>query len=152
MDAHRIASAEACLRGAHNGTMSFPEILGELSGTGFEGYLVDYRRGTTTYYLADGDSIVLDNPGRHGGPVAEVFDAEGVAARIRWAQSGAPDYSYAAFCEQVTALGCVGYLVSIPGRRVLYVGRTAEVHVEHFPPPQAPSDALRAGSGTPRDP
>jgi hypothetical protein len=27
-----------------------------------------------------------------------------------------------------------GYLVSFPGRRVLYFGRTGETHAEHLPP------------------
>jgi hypothetical protein len=26
-----------------------------------------------------------------------------------------------------------GYMISFPGRRVLYVGRTADLHVERFP-------------------
>jgi hypothetical protein len=29
--------------------------------------------------------------------------------------------------------GCAGYIVSFSGRRVVYVGRTAEVHTEYFP-------------------
>ena len=52
---------------------------------------------------------------------------------VRWAQSGDAAYSYAAFCARVKAAGCAGYIVSFPGRRVLYFGRTAETHVEHFP-------------------
>mgnify|MGYP000402610447 CR=1 FL=1 len=31
------------------------------------------------------------------------------------------------------AAGCAGYMVSFLGKRVVYFGRTAEVHVEHFP-------------------
>ena len=31
------------------------------------------------------------------------------------------------------AAGCAGYIVSFLGRRVLYIGRTAETHVELFP-------------------
>jgi len=34
---------------------------------------------------------------------------------------------------QVKAAGCAGYLVSFLGRRVVYYGRSAETHVEHFP-------------------
>jgi hypothetical protein len=37
------------------------------------------------------------------------------------------------FCERVVVAGCAGYIVSFSGRRALYVGRTAETHVEHFP-------------------
>jgi len=33
----------------------------------------------------------------------------------------------------VVAAGCTGYLVSFPGQRAVYFGRTGETHVEHFP-------------------
>jgi uncharacterized protein YbcV (DUF1398 family) len=132
MDDRTTATARTCLDAAYSKALSFPEIIGVLAGAGFEGYAVDYRRNTTTYFLADGDSIVLDNPASTQ-PVAESFDGEGVAAQVRWAQANPPDYSYAAFCRNVKAMGCAGYLVSFPGRRVVYYGRTAETHVEHFP-------------------
>lgn len=132
MDAQRAATAKACLHAAYEGTMAFPAIVGRLIEAGFDGYLVDYRAGTTTCYLPDGSSLVVTNP-EPGKAVAAAFDAAGIAACIRWAQSGAPDYSYPAFCREVTRLGCAGYVVSFPGRRVVYVGRSAETHVEHFP-------------------
>ena len=44
-----------------------------------------------------------------------------------------PIDSYAAFSEKAKTAGCAGYLVSVLGRRVVYYGRTAETHVEHFP-------------------
>lgn len=132
MDAEGIATAEACRDGAHDGTLAFPAIVARLMDAGFEGYAVDYRRNTTTYYMPDGDSVALASHAADPA-VGAAFDAAGIAACIRWAQSNAPDYSYVAFCARVKALGCAGYLVSFPGRRVLYYGRTAETHVEHFP-------------------
>ena len=132
MDAERIAVASECLDAAHDGRLNFPEIIGKLVAAGFEGYAVDYRRNSQTYYLPDGDSVSLDMP-HHAGAVAAAFDSEGVEALVRWAQANSPDYSYAAFCERVKAAGCAGYLVSFLGRRVVYYGRTAETHVELFP-------------------
>jgi uncharacterized protein YbcV (DUF1398 family) len=132
MDAQLIASARDCLDAAHAGTMAFPDLVATLIASGFEGYLVDYRRGTTTYFLPDGDSIEFANP-HAAGSVAAAFDTAGIAAQVAWAQANPPDYSYAAFSTNVAACGCAGYLVSFPGRRVLYFGRTAETHVEHFP-------------------
>jgi uncharacterized protein YbcV (DUF1398 family) len=132
MDTQRTAIADRCLNAAYDGSMAFPDIVGTLINAGFEGYTVDYRRNTTTYYLPDGDSITLDNrPSTE--LVAERFDQAGIAAQIKWAQADPPDYSYATFCKNVKALGCAGYIVSFSGRRVLYFGRTAEIHVEHFP-------------------
>jgi uncharacterized protein YbcV (DUF1398 family) len=132
MDAQHTAAAEKCLNAAYDKTMAFPEIVGTLIKSGFEGYLVDYRRNTTTYFLPDGDGVVLENPPSKD-PVAPGFDQAGVAAQIKWAQANPPEYSYSAFCKNVKALGCAGYIVSFLGRRVLYFGRTAETHVEPFP-------------------
>ena len=132
MDAERIAVAKACLEAAHDGSLSFPEIIGKLIDAGFEGYAVDYRRNSQIYYLPDGDCVELDLP-HSTGAVAATFDSGGMEALLRWAQANDSDYSYAAFCEKVKAAGCAGYLVSLLGRRVLYYGRTAETHVEPFP-------------------
>ena len=132
MDAKQIAIAKICLNAAYDGSMAFPDIVGALVEAGFEGYLVDYRRHVTNYFLADGDSVELEN---HPTPglVAAAFDATGVAAQVKWAQTNPPGYTYLAFCKNVKGFGCAGYMVSFPGRRVLYFGRTAETHVEHFP-------------------
>jgi hypothetical protein len=67
------------------------------------------------------------------GNVGSAFDGAEVERLVRWAQANPADYSYVVFCEKVKAAGCAGYLVSFPGRRVVYFGRTAEAHVEHFP-------------------
>ena len=135
MDPQRIAVARDCLDAAYDRTLAFPTIVAKLIAVGFEGYAVDYRRHTTTYYLPDGDSVELANRPMDGA-VAAAFDADGIAAQVRWAQADPPDYSYAAFSRNVQAHGCAGYLVSFPGRRVLYYGRTAETHVEWFPGPR----------------
>ena len=132
MDAERIAIAETCLHAAHDGSLSFPEIVGRLLASGFESYLVDYRRNVQTFYLPDGDSVTLGMPAPSG-TVAPAFDAAGVAGQVRLAQAGGPGYSYRAFSDHVRDAGCAGYLVSFSGRRVLYFGRTGETHVEHFP-------------------
>ena len=59
------------------------------------------------------------------------FSATGVEAAVRAVQAGA--IPYRTFCERVVAAGCVGYHVSIVGRRVVYYGRTGDSHVEWFP-------------------
>ena len=132
MEAERIAVAENCLHAAHDGSLSFPEIIEQLLAAGFEGYTVDYRRNTQTYYLPDGDSVAVDMHSS-ASKVAATFDASEVERLVRWAQANPADYSYVAFCEKAKAAGCAGYIVSFLGRRVLYFGRTAETHIEQFP-------------------
>jgi uncharacterized protein YbcV (DUF1398 family) len=132
MDAERISIAETCLHAAHSGRLSFPEIVGKLTNAGFEGYMVDYRRNSQTYYLPDGDNVTMDME-PSAGSVTEAFDPTEIERLVRWAQANPADYSYVAFSEKVKDAGCAGYLVSFLGRRVVYFGRTAETHVEHFP-------------------
>jgi uncharacterized protein YbcV (DUF1398 family) len=98
----------------------------------FEGYTVDYRSNSQTYYLQDGDSVMMEMRPSAGNVVA-AFDAAEVERLVRWSQSNPADYSYVTFCEKAKAAGCAGYLVSFLGRRVVYFGRTAETHVEYFP-------------------
>lgn len=132
MDAERISIAQTCLDAAYDGSLSFPEIVDKLIGAGFEGYTVDYRRSSQTYYLPDGDSATMDMQ-PSAGSVAAAFDATEIERLVRWAQANPAGYSYAAFSEKAKDAGCAGYLVSFLGRRVVYFGRTAEIHAEHFP-------------------
>jgi len=124
--------AQTCLQAAEADMMTFPEIVRILSAEGFESYMVDFRRNAATYYTADGDSIVVpmeDDPT----PIAPALDTMAVQAAIKEAQQLVPGYRYLGFCSKVRAAGCAGYLVSFSGRRAVYYGRTAELHLEHFP-------------------
>jgi len=132
MDAHHTTIAEACLRAAHDGTLTFPEIVDTLVAAGFEGYAVDYRSGRQTYYRPDGGHVALAMP-QAAAAIDAALDGATMARIVRWAQANGSDYSYPAFCAQAQRAGCAGYLVSFPGRRVVYYGRTAETHVERFP-------------------
>jgi uncharacterized protein YbcV (DUF1398 family) len=133
MDSRLTEVAETCLEGAESGAMTFPQIVGTLMKAGFEGYAIDFRRATATYYLSDGDSVELRTH-RAETLIAPAFDVGSVKVAIREAQQLVPGYTYAGFCGKVMAAGCAGYIVSFLGRRVLYFGRTAETHVELFPP------------------
>ncbi len=124
--------ARDCLAGAEANRLSFPEIVGALIDAGFDGYLIDYRRNRATYYLPDGAAFDVQT---HIGsaPVVAAFDPVAVRDAVAEAQANTPDYTYLGFGEKVRTAGCAGYLVSFPGRRVLYFGRNGETHVEHFP-------------------
>ena len=132
MNERLTAVAQECLDAAYAGTMDFPTIVRALMEAGFEGYHVDFRRGTSTYFLATGESVQLSTP-KSDSSVSAEFRADDVERAVREAQSNAPGYTYAGFCAKVKAAGCAGYMVSFLGKRVVYFGRTAETHVEHFP-------------------
>ena len=132
MDDNKKSVAKACLDGAEANTMSFPQIVGTLMQDGFESYAIDFRRAVATYYLPDGDTIELPTH-KVDVPVAASFDVSAIQAAIKDAQQMVPGYTYKGFCTRVAMAGCAGYIVSFSGRRALYVGRTAETYVEHFP-------------------
>jgi uncharacterized protein YbcV (DUF1398 family) len=124
--------AQTCLAGAEGGAMTFPQIVATLMTAGFESYAIDFRRASATYYLPDGDSVELPAH-RAEAPIAASLDAARLKAAILEAQQLVPGYTYRGFCEKAVSAGCAGYVVSFSGRRALYIGRTAETHVEHFP-------------------
>ena len=131
MNDSKIAIARACLEASENGTMTVPEIVRTLMQEGFESYAIDFRR-STRHDLSDGDSTQLPMH-RVDGQVAPAFDAAKIQAAIKEAQQLVPGYTYKGFCIKAAAAGCAGYIVSFSGRRALYIGRTAETHVELFP-------------------
>jgi uncharacterized protein YbcV (DUF1398 family) len=123
--------AYATLEGSESGSMTFPESVRMLVEAGFDGYAVDFRRSTRAYYMPDGAAIELET--ERTGPVGERFNAAAIKEALREAQTLVSDYTYKGFCAKVTAAGCAGYLVSLIGKRVLYFGRTGEIHTEYFP-------------------
>lgn len=117
-------------RASDEGHQSFGEIVTQLAEAGVERYHQDFSRSERTYYLPDGESEVVRDKSTGAIPAA-AFSASGVKAAVRATQAGAT--AYKEFCRQVMEAGCVGYLVSIAGRRVVYYGRTGDMHVEYFP-------------------
>jgi uncharacterized protein YbcV (DUF1398 family) len=117
-------------RASDAGNQSFGEIVRQLADAGVERYHQDFLRSERTYYLPDGESEVVRDKSAGTTP-AHAFSASGVEAAVRAAQAGTIQYKE--FCRQAMAAGCVGYLVSIAGRRVVYYGRTGDLHVEYFP-------------------
>lgn len=132
MDTRHQEIAESLAKGAAEGSLHFGQIVGTLLQEGFDGYLVDFRAATQTFALPDGRTHAVAIH-RIEAPMAAAFDAATVREAIREAQTQALGYTYLGFCEKVVGAGCAGYLVSLPGRRVLYFGRDGQVHTEHFP-------------------
>lgn len=132
MDDQKKAVAKTCLEGAEGNTMTFAQIVGALVASGFESYLIDFRLATATYYLPNGECVELPTH-KTDTAVAPAFDSAKISAAIKEAQQLVPGYTYKGFCRKVAAAGCAGYVVSFLGRRAVYIGRTGETHVEHFP-------------------
>jgi uncharacterized protein YbcV (DUF1398 family) len=129
MDAKVKAVILECAKASAEGRIMFADVVKNLIAAGIERYYVDFVRGEATYYLPNGEFEVVAMP-MQGQPAIE-FSAAAVAAAVRGAQSGA--LKYPAFCRQALEAGCVGYTVSMVGRRVVYYGRSGDSHVEWFP-------------------
>jgi uncharacterized protein YbcV (DUF1398 family) len=127
----RIAVMTGCTALSLAGAIAFPEVVRRLCAAGVERYHVDLTRNEKTYYLPCGESHVVPMAGP-GEPIAEGFDAGAVEAAVRAVQRG--EFGYVEFLRRVRAAGCVGYFAQLAGRRVQYVGRTGDAHVEPFPP------------------
>ena len=130
MNADQNLAIQETVRGSFTGEMTFPQIVERLSELGVERYHTDYSRREKTFYLADGDSLVVSMPW-DGHMIGIRFSSAEIEAAIR--QSQRNEHTYAEFLRKTTAAGCIGYFVQIAGRRALYFGRNGETHVELFP-------------------
>lgn len=139
MNAEHAQIVQECTRGALTGELNFPEIVTRLMGIGVERYHADYSRQETTYYMPNGESLVVANPHAPHSTGVE-FSASGVAAAVRQSQRG--EHTYADFVRKTMEAGCVGYFVQLTGRQAIYFGRTGDCHVEKFPTPPVSSEPV----------
>lgn len=130
MNADVRTIVEECTKASDDARLAFPQIVQNLMAAGVERYRADLLRAEKTYYLPDGGSHVVTNAPLDRAP-AHAFSAAGVEAAVRASQAG--KITYKEFCTRIAEAGCVDYLVSLAGRRAVYVGRTGESHVELFP-------------------
>lgn len=116
------------------GKMTFPEVVKGLLEVGVESYLVDFATKQKTHYLSDGTThvvpMILDP-----GPIAAEFNSTDLVATIRGAQTDT--VRYPEFVRRSTAAGVIGYWAFLAGKRVVYLGRKGEQHIEEFPKPKA---------------
>lgn len=130
MKPEAAATVIECTAASDAERMSFPEVVDRLARAGIERYHADLVRAEKTYYLPGGASRVVPSKPTATRPAA-AFSAAGVEAAVRAIQ--AQRIGYGEFCARITAAGCVGYTVSLAGRRAVYQGRTGETYVEPFP-------------------
>jgi uncharacterized protein YbcV (DUF1398 family) len=130
MDNHVRNTMIEASRVSDEGNVSFGEVVKKLMGVGVERYHADLVRAEKTYYMPSGESEIVPNAAIRVTP-AKSFSAADVEAAVRAIQTDT--IKYKEFCERVVAAGCVGYHVSMAGKRVVYYGRTGDSHIEYFP-------------------
>jgi uncharacterized protein YbcV (DUF1398 family) len=121
---------QECTEASDQERITFPEVVMKLMQAGVERYHADLLRADKIYYLPSGESHRVPAAPIQATP-APAFAADGVAAAVRAIQQ--QTIQYREFCERIAQAGCVGYIVSMVGRRAVYYGRTGDSYVELFP-------------------
>jgi hypothetical protein len=99
MTTNRKDLARVTLEGSESGAMTFPQSPEILMEAGFDGYAVDFRRSTRTYYMPNGEATELEMQPTPT-PVAESFDASTVREALREAQALVPGYTHKRLLRQ----------------------------------------------------
>jgi len=123
---------QECTDASDEEHITFPEVVVKLAQAGVERYHADLLRAEKVYYLPSGESHRV-RAADVGATAAAEFAAGEVAAAVRAIQQ--QQIQYREFCERIVEAGCVGYMVSLAGRRAVYYGRTGDSYVEPFPNP-----------------
>jgi len=115
-----------------DGSRPFPEIVALLLQAGVEYYHVDYVARRKTYYGPAGTAPVTTAIVFEGLPdVAADFAAAELKAAILDSQRHGQKFRD--FSRRAMAAGVQGYYAFLAGRRVTYLGRKGDQHIEWFP-------------------
>jgi uncharacterized protein YbcV (DUF1398 family) len=117
------------------GTISFPEVVGQLLAAGVEYYHVDYIEMRKTFYSADGDTVITALNYEGLPSIAVDFDAAALRADILDSQRN--EQKYRDFTRRAMEAGTQGYIAFLRGKRVTYFGRQGDQHTEWFPGTEA---------------
>lgn len=112
------------------GELTFPDVVRRLTEAGVESYFVDLAARKETFYLSDGSThtepltLPVD-------PIAEEFSTAAVLTAIRGAQANT--IRYPEFVKRSAAAGVIAYWAHLTGKKVIYLGRKGDMHIEEFP-------------------
>lgn len=128
MNADAVSSlAKATL----DGSLPFPQIVGELIAQDVEYYHVDYASKSFTFYSAAGSTISAPLLFDGLPSISQDWDATALKEAIIDSQQNGQKFRQ--FCARAMVAGVQGYFAFLRGKRVTYFGRTGDQHVEWFP-------------------
>ncbi|MEJ2794550.1 DUF1398 family protein [Iodobacter sp. LRB] len=114
-----------------SGGVPFPEIVGRLIAEGVEYYHVDYVRLQFAFYGIDGGVVVAPLTIEGLPEVASELDGPQLRAAILDSQQNNQPFSR--FSVRAMEAGVQAYYAFLRGKRVSYLGRNGDCHVEWFP-------------------
>lgn len=121
---------EETLRETEAGRKTFPECVSSLLEVGVESYLVNFARMEKSTYGLNGETH-MQTMSLPASPIAETFATDTLIFALRAAQRD--EIRYPEFVKRAKAAGVEAYWAFLTGKRVVYLGRKGEVHVEEFP-------------------
>ena len=113
------------------GSMPFPEIVSRLIDEGVDYYQVDYRALQFRFYGVNGGVVVAPLAFEGLPEIHETFDAPALRAAIQDSQTRGQKFRD--FSRRAMLAGVQGYFAFLTGKRVMYLGRQGDQHVEWFP-------------------
>jgi uncharacterized protein YbcV (DUF1398 family) len=118
-------------RAALSGEMPFPEIVDNLFKEGVEYYHVDYLSLSFSFYSQCGGVVVAPIVFEGLPEVAADFNTVELREAITDSQQNSQKFRQ--FCIRAMKSGVQSYFVFLRGRRVMYIGRHGDQHIEWFP-------------------
>ena len=118
-------------KATQDGSIPFPEIVGRLMEEGVEYYQVDYRTLRITFYGSVGGVVVAPLIFENLPEVGEAFDLIGLRAAIHDSQANGQKFHD--FSVRAMSAGVQSYYAFLSGKRVMYLGRLGDQHIEWFP-------------------
>ena len=129
MDAHVKDVVREMSKASDEERITFPAVVKALMEVQVERYHADLDVGPEDLLSCRRRFRRRGSP--QGRRRRDEFSAEGVEKAVRAIQR--QEIGYREFCRLIADAGCVGYFVSLTGRRAVYYGRTGDEHVEWFP-------------------
>ena len=114
-----------------SGELPFAEIVGRLIDEGVEYYHVDYLLLQFTFYGTEGGAVLA--PLNMENLPAVAHDLNGPELKAAILDSQQHGQKFTKFSVRAMEAGVQGYYAFLRGKRVIYLGRGGEQHVEWFP-------------------
>lgn len=122
---HRMAFASL------SSSLPFPVIVGNLIAEGVEYYRVDYATRQFTFYGPDGEVVMAPLIIENLPPIALTLNVDALRAAI--VDSQRHGQTFPRFSGRAMEAGVQAYYAFLRGKRVTYLGRNGDHHVEWFP-------------------
>lgn len=122
--------AKECVHLSDKEELTFPEVVSKLMKAGIESYYADLL-GAKRIFYAKNTAYPVDCLEENKYKAGDIFHHDKVIQAIKQIQAG--QIKYQEFLKKILEAGVINYMVYISGKKVIYLGRRGEMHIEDFP-------------------